>query len=410
MRVSFLIAALLMSFACSADEESAKEYYEEVNKAFDRIHEATNGKTFSQQINALEGLSIEFSDNEAVYDNLLQMKGTTYSFMGLHQQALMAFDRHDPTPEKLDDEVKNLDIKDAVDAIVEKSAERQIVMINEAHHVPQHRVLTYRLLKGLWEQGYRYLALEALAENAEKELADEYVSENAGYYIVEPIFANLIMHAQQLGFQLVSYDYGSELSGGTEAREKSSAKNLREKIFDNSPDAKVVIHVGYSHINEDGWLAHYLKKSLELDPFTINQTAIAEKSEKKFEPEIYTWLVENRAFDEPVVLTTNEGKLWSLIPEKYDVNVVWPRTKYNLSRPDWARLGRELPPVDKSWCQQNFPCTVEVYRVGDDEEVPADRIVISTANDVSGIFISPSSSQIKVTNAEGKVLQIESLN
>ena len=272
MRTLFLVAALLTGFTCSADEQSHEEYIKEIKKGI-RIEfsEAKNGKTFSQEINALKELSVEFADNEAVYDMLLQECGTTYSFIGQHQQALAVFDKRDSTPKKLYEEVKGLSIQNAVNTIIEKSAEHQIVMINEAHHVPQHRVLTYRLLKGLWEQGYRYLALEALSEDAEKKLAKEYVPEDAGYYTVEPVFANLVMHARQLGFKLVSYDYGSETQGGTDAREKNAAKNLREKIFDKTSDAKVVIHVGYAHINEKRWLAYYLKESLGLDPLTINQ-------------------------------------------------------------------------------------------------------------------------------------------
>lgn len=409
MRTLFFVAALLTSFTCPAGEQSHEEYIKEVNKVLDRVFEATDGKTLSQQVNVLEELSVEFADNEVVYDVLLQERGTTYSLIGQHQQALAAFDKRNSKPKKLDEEVKSLSTQNAVDAIVEKSGEHQILMVNEAHHVPQHRVLTYRLLKGFWEQGYRYLALEALSENAENKLAKEYVSEKAGFYTVEPVFANLLVHAQQLGFQLVSYDYGSEMQGGTEAREKSAVKNLREKIFDNAPDAKVIIHVGYSHINEDNWLAHYLKESLELDPLTINQTAIAEKSEKKFESETYRWLVENHSFDAPILLMDSERKFWSSAPEKYDVNVIWPRTEYSLNRPDWARLGRELMHVDMSWCGESYPCIVEVYRVGEDDEVPADRIVISTKNEASGIFISPSSSQITVTNTEGEVLHTEFL-
>ncbi|MCK7458352.1 hypothetical protein [Idiomarina aminovorans] len=209
MRTLLFIVALLMSFVCFSDEQSHEEHLKKMKKAFERVYEATNGKTLSQQINALEELSTEFADNEAVYDMLLQERGTTYSFLGQHNQALAAFDKRNLTPKNLHDKVKGLSMQNAVDAIVEKSVEHQIVMINEAHHVAQHRVLTYRLLKDLWEQGYRYLALETLSENAEKELADEYVSESAGYYTVEPVFANLILHARQLGFQLVSYDYGS---------------------------------------------------------------------------------------------------------------------------------------------------------------------------------------------------------
>lgn len=141
MRTLFLVAALFTSLICSAGEQSHEDYIKEIQKVSDRIFEAKNGKTFSQEINALEQLSVEFIDNEAVYDMLLQERGTTYSFIGQHQQALVAFDNRNPTPKKLHEEVQGLSIQNAVDAIIEKSVEHQVVMINEAHHVPQHRVL-----------------------------------------------------------------------------------------------------------------------------------------------------------------------------------------------------------------------------------------------------------------------------
>ena len=43
--------------------------------------------------------------------------------------------------------------------------------------------------------------------------------------------------------------------------------------------------------------------------------------------------------------------------------------------------------VDKSWCEESYPCTVEVYRLGEDDEVPADRIVISTENAQLQVFL-----------------------
>lgn len=404
-----LFPAASQAITYEAEEQSREEYIKEINKAFDRVFEATHGKTFSGKIIALEKLSVEFQDNKPVSDLLLQERGTTYSFMGQHQNALRAFDQHDPTPEPLNDRIKSLTTQDAVHAILEKSAHHQIVMINEAHHVPQHRVLTYRLLAGLWEKGYRYLALEALSPDAENHLTKKYVTKNAGFYTVEPIFANLVLHAQKLGFKLVSYDFGSELMTGTEAREKSATRNLRQKIFNSTPEAKVIIHVGYNHINEDEWLAYYLKTALNIDPLTINQTEFTERSATKFEPESYRWLVENHVFENPVILTDRDGKFWSSTPKKYDVNVVWPRTQYSLNRPSWAGFGRNLTPIDMAWCHETFPCTVEVYRVGEDDEVPTDRIVLSEKNVRTGVFISTSSNFIKITDTDNRLLHTEPL-
>lgn len=407
--VTLFTAAPLAAEESSKEELSKEEYLKEVNKAFGQIYEATNGKTLSAQLVALEALSVEYKDNKPVSNLLLQERGTAYSLMGKHQQALNAFDQHDPNPDELNTEVKNLEIRDAVTAIAEAADSYQVVMINEAHHVPQHRVLTYRLLEHLWDQGFRYFALEALSPDAENEIPNDYVHKKAGFYTEEPLFASLVHYARQLGFQLVSYDYGSEIGTGTEARERSAVKNLREKVFNSEPDAKMLIHVGYSHINEDSWLAHYLKEAIKIDPLTINQTDFTERSHVKHEPKSYTWLIENHDFNKPVALTKPDGSYWSPTPEEYDMTVIWPRTEYRLNRPHWASLGRELMPVDISWCEQNFPCTIEVYRVGNEDEVPSDRIVITEPNVPTGIFISESSQLIKVTDTEGKLIHTETL-
>ncbi|MCH8501491.1 MAG: hypothetical protein LAT77_06225 [Aliidiomarina sp.] len=407
MKSLLLIIAVLASFNTFASTQSAEEYIEEVNKAFGRFFEATNGKSFSQQVIAIEALYLEFEDNEAVQDVLLQSLGDVYSFLGLHQRALMTVDSRVIESGTFYDEIKRFEVHDAIAAILERSSVHQFVMINEAHHVPKHRVLTYQLLAGLWEQGYRYLALEALAENAEQNITIEHIPLNAGHYTKEPIFANLLLYAQELGFQLVSYDYGFEIQGTIAEREKSGASNLREKIFTQNPDAKVIIHVGYNHINEESRLAHYLKESLGLDPLTINQTDIGEKSEQQYESESYAWMIANHAFDLPIVLLNEAGELWSASSNKYDVNVIWPRTVYIQNRPDWAYLGRVLKLTDLAWCQEIFPCTVEVYNSKSEGAVPTDRILILSENDTTGVFISPSSRKIKVTNAAGDRLHTE---
>lgn len=404
---SVLIFIVFTVSPICAYELSQEDYLKEVNKALSRVYEETSGKTLSAQIAVLESLAIDYKDNDPVLDLLLQERGTAHSLMGQHKKALYAFDQHDPNPDELNTAVKELKIQDAVNSIVKTASEYQIVMINEAHHVAQHRVLSYRLLEDLWNQGFRYLALEALSPSAENKISDEYISKNAGFYTKEPLFASLVLRARELGFHLVSYDYGSEAGTGTEARERSAVKNLKQKVFNSKPNAKMLIHVGYSHINENSWLAYYLNEALAIDPLTINQTDFTERSNIKYEPKSYTWLVENHDFSAPVVLTNADGSYWSPTPVEYDITVVWPRSEYQLNRPKWASLGKELMPVDTSWCKQTFPCTIEVYRVGNDDEVPSDRIVITDPDVPTGIFVSKSSCLLKVTDAQGTILYME---
>ncbi|RYG79887.1 hypothetical protein EON77_08555 [bacterium] len=79
----------------------------------------------------------------------------------------------------------------AVDAegFLLRAAERnRVLMVNEAHHLPQTRVLSTRLLWGLWKRGYRYLALETLepGANGVDRRTRAYPRISDGTYTVEP--------------------------------------------------------------------------------------------------------------------------------------------------------------------------------------------------------------------------------
>lgn len=407
---ALLMILIFPAISLSAEDDSLRAYLEEINKVSARVNEATQGKTLVQQIYALESLSQEYIGNYAVHDMLLQQIGTTHSFAGQHYKALNAFDRHRSSNDPLIEDVKSLRSKDAVDAILENSAEHQIVMVNEAHHVAQHRVLTYRLLEALWDQGFRYFAAEAFASDAATLITSDLLPFSAGYYTREPVFANLVLHARNLGFQIVSYDYGSDSSSGTSGREQIAALHIREKIFARDPGAKVVIHVGYSHINEEEWLAYYLKLDLGFDPLTIDQTRISEKSELRYEPETYSWIVDNLQFDYPIVLINDKGAIWSSARNEHDISVVWPRTQYELGRPDWARLSRDHLTIDTRWCKEKFPCTVEVFRLADADAVPLDRAIVTGADEEVGIFFDNGSNVIVVTGFDGTEVFRQAIN
>jgi hypothetical protein len=53
---------------------------------------------------------------------------------------------------------------DAVPEIIVTATAKQVVFINEAHHLPAHRALTTRLLQSFWNSGFRHFAAETLDE------------------------------------------------------------------------------------------------------------------------------------------------------------------------------------------------------------------------------------------------------
>ncbi|UUZ56696.1 hypothetical protein LP419_17465 [Massilia sp. H-1] len=72
--------------------------------------------------------------------------------------------------------------RDAIDGIIEQARSRQIVILNEAHHVPAQRAFAMQLARELRKAGYTYLAVEALSEAP---LAKGYFNRSSGYYVSE---------------------------------------------------------------------------------------------------------------------------------------------------------------------------------------------------------------------------------
>ncbi|GHF89595.1 hypothetical protein [Thalassotalea marina] len=383
------------SYAAQTKEELLKEF----NKLYFSIQKELQGKSLLEKIVLMEGKVEKHSTNPIAYDTLKQILATDKSVAGDYSAALSEFEYKS----KIDElSLVNFDKYSPIEASTAISGlakNTQIVMINEAHHSAQHRVLTYDLLSKLWQQGFRYFAAEALAENGEKFITNTYVEKNAGsIYVKETTFGQMLLLAKNIGFKLVSYDYGDQST--RKQRELSAAQNIIQKIFNHDKTAKVLIHVGYSHIKEqDGWLAEILKIKTGIDPLTINQTDFIETANLDKEPDIYKTIVERFDVDFPFILKS-ENDFWSANKGKYDVNVVWPRTQFKGNRPVWARLNRKTEQVDSSMCDNVLPCIIEVYDSNANGAFPSDRVYLSPTRQTSDVFISNESKYIRVMNLE----------
>ncbi|MDX1586346.1 MAG: hypothetical protein R3222_06370 [Balneolaceae bacterium] len=151
---------------------------------------------------------------------------------------------------------------------------RSLVMFNETHTLPEHRMLVERLLPLFAENGFTYLALEALSEGQDHLLnGGNPPTINTGFYTQDPHFANLIRSAQDLGFQFVAYENRDR----SRDREEGQASNLYEATFGKDSEAKVLVLAGVDHILEKPtprgkrWLGAILNEEYELNPLTLNQ-------------------------------------------------------------------------------------------------------------------------------------------
>lgn len=159
-------------------------------------------------------------------------------------------------------------------AILAQTKQRQVVMFNEEHTQPRGRWLVGKLLPALYRQGFRYLALEALAAADSAGLRQRgYPVAASGFYTNEPHFGNLIRRARRLGFQVVAYDTFSA------DRERDEARNLLAATLGPRPQARVVVLAGHGHIDENTAaqkMATWVRKLSGIDPLTIEQTQAAE--------------------------------------------------------------------------------------------------------------------------------------
>ncbi|MCU6769790.1 hypothetical protein OCV73_12655 [Barnesiella propionica] len=162
---------------------------------------------------------------------------------------------------------------DAFNFLTEQIKGQQLVIMNEQHWQPKHRYLGNLLLKYLYEEGFRYLAVEAIYGDNEQSLINKrkYPLQSSGFYTKEPTLGNFIRNALQIGFNVITYDTDSN------DRERVQANTIYKKTFRNDPNAKVFVWCGIGHIleneRESPSMAYYLKKVSGIDPLTIQQTS-----------------------------------------------------------------------------------------------------------------------------------------
>ncbi|TLY50061.1 MAG: hypothetical protein E6K53_11875 [Gammaproteobacteria bacterium] len=138
---------------------------------------------------------------------------------------------------------------DAAQGIAELAHERRIVMINEAHHAAQTRLVTLALLPRLRAQGFTHFAAEALDERDRALATRGYPISASGTYVREPLYGDIIRTALKLGFIVVPYE-STRADADTATREEEQAQHLVERIFRDQPDARLFVHAGYAHVHK----------------------------------------------------------------------------------------------------------------------------------------------------------------
>ncbi len=408
-----LVLVVLALYTSALSQETVLQHpFEIAARAF------LDGNDYTEAITNVRSAEEKYKNSE-FQDAYWELMGTLSSYMGNYEDALYYFDQISWASQFRD--VDSFDESSfttctpvsALAAITEQAKTHQVVMINEAHHMPQHRSFIIDLLKSLRSQGFKYLGIETLNSSDTGLNKRGYaLVDTTGFYSNEPIFGELIRTAISLDYELVPYEANLEVAETPEDREVGQAENLIKRILENDPDAKFVVLAGYGHIDEMGEedstrMAEFFTRESGINPLTVDQTTMTQHSASESEYLAYQYATKTFEFDEPTLFKCGSG-FW-INPRHqghYDLMVFSPRSAYILGRPDWATLGgiRKYHELNLDICQDTSPCFVQAHRSGEsDQAVPADQIEIKLDEPSPALLLSKGNYIVKVLDNSGEI-------
>lgn len=360
-----------------------------------------------------------YSLSKFINDSLLPVKGPQfaaweYSYIGNQQKLLDTWDQEigprDPLPKSKADSFKQFNNKPAIEYILKQAEKHQVVIVNEAHHIPQHRVFTTQLLEGLYSQGYRHLGLEAYFSTPKSDSlfkANGYPVLKSGFYTKEPQFGQLIRKAHQLGFNVFGYESRNHSDG--KGREIGQAKNVQE-YMEKNPEGKVLLHCGFDH-GYEGKMPNKWEKAMAgrfteftgIDPFTVNQTTFSEKSKVEYENPYYQ-LTDVKT---PTIYFDEIGKPFGRYKEGawFDVSVFHPRSK-SVARPNWLLYGdRQRVEFSLEGAEINCPCLVFAYVKGEALGVAVPYDLQESIDEQVTFVLEPGEYEVVAVNEQGKAVK-----
>jgi hypothetical protein len=379
-------------------------------------------------------------DNKSLAQQLL---ATVDSELGLYDEAVEAFpfdNRIAPPRSQSLPSIDDWQSQDAADAVAKMATQRQIVMVNEAHHDAHTRELTLQLLPRLRALGFRYFAVEALADKDPGLIQRGYATDASGTeYLMEPLYGEIIRQAIKLGYILVPYD---PESAALNDRDTQQARTLYESVFAKDPQAKLFVHAGYSHIDKAPGnlgadihpMAMQLKQLSGYDPLCVDQMQFRDVAVGGLDFGFYSTVASEFMPKEPIVLRNRHNDaIWTSDPLRHDVSVilppaserdldlhgimradvlrreiVLPRAPFDIDeRPSWLTLGHtRVPfPISLDMCNGQLPCVIEAHYPGEpDTAVPADRYTFTHSRSRNVLYLYPGHYRLRAWNAAGTTM------
>jgi len=330
--------------------------------------------------------------------------------------------------------------QDAFDFVLGETAKSNYVFINESNRFPQTRAFTQLMLEDLWEQGFRYLAIEALNTDDAQLKTRGYPVMNSGYSLKEPVFGDLIREAVALGFIVSGYQPSAQELAKAKKIVRPKISNSDSKLLDKNAlawaqamnlsriiradsDAKILVltkensNREYS-INGQSAMATWFKSLTRKNPLTIDQCRMIEQCPPENDP-LYAKLLLKKATvyartdaenPEAFVQKSYDETAHERFKKCFDIQVFHPKHDYPNNRPAWLQMGGYRQPFefnpDKH--EMNYPCLVRAYKKGEDKNfaVPVDVIEVVDASVATSLML-PEGTYELVMKDKNKSKQLE---
>lgn len=291
------------------------------------------------------------------------------------------------------------DLRPALAGIDALAKRHTLVIINESHSRPWHRIFIGEVVERLRAAGYTHYAAETLSIEGARRASGLTVA-NDGWYTHDPVHARMLEDIRAAGMVLIAYEQREDQGPGRQdlpmderiaAREEAQALNLIEAVLGEAPDTRMIVHVGYAHATEftpdDGmdWMAARLKEKTGIDPLTLDLTQCAPGGSEA--------VITDRL--------SRGGEPGSIVA---DLVVRLPEVTFTQGRPDYRRAdGARDVAVPEALRSFAGHVIIEARRVGEsDDIVPVDRLLLRPGESLP-LILPPGDYAVAAFDGEGVV-------
>lgn len=294
------------------------------------------------------------------------------------------------------DTMGKLQLMDASAYILQQAANERIVLFNENAAQLQQRAHFYTLLEDFYKLGFRYLSLYWLSPLVNPNTAP--VTKFLGYQVADPIAAEIVRKAKQLGFTLIAYGDSSITRKTGNVQDAVQASRLAA-LLQQDTAAKILVldeqaHIAERPIGNFTPMGTVLHRLTGIDPFTIDQTELCNGSSFEYGRYFYQELVKRIPVEKVTVVTRGKQPVSLLENDLYDVQLLFPPMKEKSGRADWLTLSGSRKPVAVQPAHRNLFLVQAYYK---DETfrnllpnlIPADQTYLTDRDGYYRLYLQP---------------------